>query len=519
MSFLTKLFGPKRFEIKEEELTWKRFSPPPSDATRKVSSGQATGQATGQSSSRGMYSSEITGMSPTKFPASPGPYNVFAGEAASQLSKPLKPNSSNFFRYRAEHLKQQQTTSPYTDQGMAGYDPMAKQEAYYERPSHESFQPAVEAFPYQQTSSQSIPVNYQRTPMTSSTQLFPAGSFPSGYQTNPEDGWMSDRRSHNRSPENHPSTSNGYDYQTQDVHRPVYENIVDIEKRVSLRMLGNEEVISTPRTRTDIFGDQPSKPSPANHSSLFLSRQSLPSVNSINAITARPEASMRKLHIFEKLATEENEKKAAQRGGKPVAGKAGELRTEERNVQVIKPASLRKQETEIQDFGVLMDENKRLSEELHRLEVEHGQLSKDPRNMNVQETNFRILLEASMAEDRKKDVLRKDVKALDGEIANKQAELSILRSLQGNQRGNLANLPDFKDRERILNEIDKTRSEIETKRVNIDNQRMNEIGKAARLREVSERQMAMELEGHAITINNSNEALLKELLHFQKELL
>jgi hypothetical protein len=427
------------------------------------------------------------------------------------MSKPMKPNSSNFFRYRAEHLRQQQTQSSYTSQGLSNHDPQAKQEAYYERPSHQGYGPSSQVFGSAVESNQNLPDNFQQPPITSSTQMFPTGKPMENYQP-VASPWNQDN-SRSRSPDN----PYGTDYDAPE--RPLYENIVDIEKRVSMRMLGNEEVVQTKRTRTDIFGEPAPRQTPTTQSSRFLSQQSLPSVNSINAITARPEASMRKLHIFEKLANEENEMKAAQKATKGVVRGPTEGKEGDKNVQVIKAGSMRKQDADFQDFGQLVAENRRLAEELHRVEVEHGQLVKDPRNMNVQETNFRILLEASMTEDRKVLSLRKDNKLLDAAIVNKQSELGMLRSLSGARNPNVVQAPDYKEKERLLNEIEKTRAEISAKRVDIDNQKVNEASKAARVREISERQMNMELEGNSITINNSEEALLKELLHFQKELL
>lgn len=442
MSLLGRLFGSKRIDIKPEEMSWRRDSPPPISPSLRQS-GTSSGDKT---TNRQQSTLNSIGRSRDK-PIIESPTKIVYG-AQETTQRPFKANSSTFYRYRAETLKNLQQQ----------------------------------------------PIDYETVPQSKE-------QFPS-YSAYTEMG-RSQEVAVNGIDWNEPVTQN-----TEET-----ENIYEIEKRVSLRMMAVEEPVQQPRLRTDIFAEPKARQATQSQSSLFHSKASLPSVSTVNAIAARPETSMRKLQIFENIARGESD-------GQRLGGAQQSERTKElQGTQVIKATKKKTVDNEIKDFDFMIAENRRLADELHSLEAEHRNAVNDPHNMNVQEANFKILLETTSVEERKRDGLRKDNQALAVEIANRQSELTAVKVAQVD-RTNKQQLPvDYRERERLLNEIERTREEILAKRLALENQRISEADKAAKVREISERQMKMELESNRITVNNSTEALLKELRHFQKEYL
>lgn len=439
-------------------MSWKRDSPPPTTASlRQLGTGSsekplAVPQAPFRSAafdSLGRSRDKPAVESPTR--------NVYGAQEPSQ--KPFKANSSTFYRYRAETLRNLQHQP--SDYDSAAYQPSRPQDA---PPSYSAY-----------------------TEMGRSQEMaFPAHrDWSEPAALGPEEDKAA-------------------------------ESLYEIEKRVSLRMMAPEEPLQQPRLRTDIFAEPTARQTPSAQLSLLNQRPGLSAVAASNAIVARPETSMRKLQIFENIARGESDSK---RQGAAQQSERARGANEARDTQVIKAPKKKGLDSEIKDFDSLIAENRRLTEELHRLEAEHRNAMNDPHNMNVQEANFKILLETTSVEERKRDGLKKDNQALAAEIANRQAELTAAKVAQVD-RTNKQQLPaDFRERERLLNEIEKAREDIAAKRLALEQQRIGEAEKAARVREISERQMGMELESSRITVNNSNEALLKELRHFQKEYL
>lgn len=506
MSFFSKLFGGRRIDIAPDEMSWRRNSPPPQPQSQRQSNasiGSSSKQGTTlvANSGRGVFGAEFTGKSRDRAVTqqSPTNYAVFSGgEPNPIINKPFKANSSRFYRYRAEQIKQRNNA------------PQGEFLSQYQN----EYNPSPDRNPV--ASPQALHLNS----LTNSQVIF--GSQPNNLDYSPtlntNQVYRNDWNEERTSAGNLRRSGGAFEMEPS----PAVESIYDIEKRVGLRMMAQEEAPPVSQRETmNIFNPAPKKIAPSNRLSAMSSLQNIPDINSSAAITARPEASMRKLQIFEKLASDNNAAQPATTAALRGPGRPAELnaKVSDLNGQTTKIDMKRKVDNEIQDFDSLLVESRRLGDELHRLEVEHRNLMNDPRNMTVQEANFRILLENGMDEERKRDKLKKDIKTIEAEINNKQVEATLLRAAQGGRTMGKPQPVDLRERENILAEIEKTRDEISAKKIAIENQQLNKDSRANRVRETSERQMAMDLQSKEMTVNNDNEALLSELKHFEKEYL
>ena len=220
------------------------------------------------------------------------------------------------------------------------------------------------------------------------------------------------------------------------------DNFLEIEKRVSRRLMSDEAV--RPQgilpLKTSIF-DEPSVPSQKSARQMFSSQTTLPSEA---VIEARPNTGIRKLQIFEKMNL----------------------------LSPTKPDLRKKPTAEIQDFDCLLKEHKKLNVKLGFLENQHSQQMKDPRNMNVQENTFKILMENVREEERKRNFLLKDKKLLENEVSEKRYILSQL--YKANKAKKDPSLEtDFKEKEKVVAEIEKVRSKIMGMKLLVDNFQVN----------------------------------------------
>lgn len=263
------------------------------------------------------------------------------------------------------------------------------------------------------------------------------------------------------------------------------DNFQEIERRVTRRIM-NDEFDQKPMSlkRTNIFAETST---PLQNS---IVRQRI-NQNTITekCIEARPETKFRKLQIFEKLNLEKHQKTTSE--------------------QVLV-------KNDFQDIEHLIEQNRKLDEELIQLESVYSQMTKDPRNLTIQENTYRMLIENVKEEETKNMFLMNERKLIDEEVAEKTFALSQFNFYQ-NTRNVSTFEPDFFEKEKIISDIEKLKSKISGQKFQLENYKSASASNYFRMKEMSEKELESELINTQLDIQNFDNLLLQELEFYDKK--
>ena len=297
------------------------------------------------------------------------------------------------------------------------------------------------------------------------------------------------------SPSPYISSSNTHNFlpveNSEAVMRPT--SMKELESRISRSIFAEEDTHARKSTsvKTDIFSDNRTSIRSVRQPSLQSSGLS----TSHSTIMARPQMSTRTVSVVEK-----QEKFAVP---PPVP----------KRISMRKPVT-----SDIKEMDALVDEDKKLTEELRLLEIRHSLLAKDPRNLTVAETAFGVLLNTYNEEITKYKSLANSRKLVLREIEEKRLKTQELhrKDFFG---GDVMDIHEVKEKNRLIDEIEKIKGNVKGQKYYIDNFNELTVEKAIKFRENSERVMAQNVEMHFMDVRNSDEMLLKELENYAAKMI
>ena len=187
------------------------------------------------------------------------------------------------------------------------------------------------------------------------------------------------------------------------------------------------------------------------------------------------------------------------------------------NNLITKPKQHVQTPSQLKDLDTLLDEDRKLTEEIIGLEMKNMNQQKDPRNLNLSENTFATLLGNHSDEIKKFKTLEKSRNMIIKEITLKKNSLLELQSKRYFVQINESDA-DFKEKERIIYEVEKIKAKIRNQKHYIENFEELTAEKAFKFRDNSERVINQNIEMAFIDIRNSEDLLYKELKHYDQKL-